>query len=74
MDEKYLENLNDAELEKLFTLMFEAHQIMKEVVARTGEDRYCNEMYVSTMMSELAIFEELRRREMAKSMREELGM
>lgn len=72
MDVKCLENLNDAELEKLFTLMFEAHQIMKEVVGRTG--RYCNEMYVSTMMSELAIFEELRRREMAKSMREELGM
>ena len=72
MDVKCLENLNDAELEKLFTLTFEAHQIMKEVVARTG--RYCNEMYVSTMMNELTVFEEMRRREMAKSMREELGM
>ena len=61
-----MKNLNETELNDLFTLMCEAHQIMKDAVARSGEDRYCNEMYVSTMMSELAIFEELRRREMAK--------
>ncbi|MBQ9751444.1 MAG: hypothetical protein IJV81_01255 [Paludibacteraceae bacterium] len=37
MDPKYLENLNDTELADLFTLMCEAHQIMKDVVARTGK-------------------------------------
>lgn len=67
MDPKYLENLNDTELADLFTLMCEAHQIMKNVVARTGEDRFCNEMYVSTMMNELAVFEATRRREVAKT-------
>lgn len=65
MDVKDLKNLSNVELDDMLTLMCEAHKIMKDVVARTGEDRYCNEMYVSTMMNKLAVFEEIRRREMA---------
>ena len=63
MDIKSLEKLSNVELDNMLTLMCEAHKIMKDVVARTGEDRYCNEMYVSTMMTKLAVFEEIRRRE-----------
>ena len=74
MEANDLRNLSDEELDTMMNLIERAQLIMKNVIARTGEDRYRNEMYVMTIASELAILNELRHREMATTMREDLGM
>ena len=40
MKTEYLKDLTNKELDRMHDIMCEAHQIMKDVIARTGEDRF----------------------------------
>lgn len=62
MKTEYLKDLTNKELDRMHDIMCEAHQIMKDVIARTGEDRFGNEMYTLTMMTSISTFQEIQKR------------
>lgn len=62
MDANDLKNLNDKQLDRMLDLSVEAYQIMRRVVELTGEDRFKNKMYVTTMRINIAIFNEIKNR------------